>query len=423
MNRKCAFTICTKNYKGLAETLKNSFLTYNKDFDFFISYIDETKFDNANDEELIIKEIIQKYITEEKYYEMAFKYNLTEFCTSVKPFLLKYFLEQNYELAVYFDPDLIFFSRFNELLNDKYIVYVTPHLLTQQGAEYEGNQNDNSSLAYGIFNCGFIAFRNTIKAISILDWWAYKLSNLAYDDPKFGYYTDQKWMDFLPIYLKENELCIIRNPGCNIAPWNFFERKIIRNNNDYIVTSRNNKFEGEYKLCFLHASGYNYIELCNGTVKHNSRDLLEIPDIDKVLLEYGEELKKNKAVSYFNIPYCYGTFSDGSNIITLHRRMYRRALENGLHIQNLFSEDGRYYKFLKKNGLIFNNAPKIPSVNQIHGYGRKYRIFIRFLELCRKILGGRRYIEFMSGLKKYSQDEEIAMYIGGNKGIMELLDN
>jgi len=46
MKMNCAFTICTKSYRGLAETLKNSFLKFNENFDFYIIYIDDLENEN-----------------------------------------------------------------------------------------------------------------------------------------------------------------------------------------------------------------------------------------------------------------------------------------------------------------------------------------------------------------------------------------
>lgn len=418
MNKNCAFTICTRSYKGLAETLKDSFLKYNPDFDFYIIYVDAEKDDKFRVNEISAKEIVTQYILESKYKEMSFKYDVTEFCTSVKPFMLKHFLEKNYEIAVYLDPDLLFFSKFQEIYDETKIAYITPHIVTPQGKEYKGQQKDNLILRCGIYNCGFIAFRNSIKSIQILDWWCDKLQDFAYNDPWLGYFTDQRWIDFLPVFFSNDELKIIKNPGCNFAPWNYFERKIDKTpENFFVVNSRNGKFEGSYPLCFIHASGYNYDRLCDGIVFHNSRELISSPDINEILIQYGQQLHAHNTTDYFNIPYRYGVFSDGSTIVKFHRRMFRRAVEEGSVFDDPFSARDIYYSFLKKNGFIFRNASKESTPKNISGYGKKYKILTCFLNFCRKVLGGKRFIEFMVGMHKYSREEEIAMYISG-KGVM-----
>lgn len=60
-----------------------------KNFDFYIIYIDDLE--NENNSVSKITDIMYEYISANKFYEMAFKYDLTEFCTSVKPFVIRNF--------------------------------------------------------------------------------------------------------------------------------------------------------------------------------------------------------------------------------------------------------------------------------------------------------------------------------------------
>jgi hypothetical protein len=50
------------------------------------------------------------------------------------------------------------------------------------------------------------------------------------------YFTDQKWMDFLPFLLS-----ISLDLGLNVAPWNFYEREIVNKDNRFFVKNRINK--------------------------------------------------------------------------------------------------------------------------------------------------------------------------------------
>lgn len=408
MEKKCAFTICTRSYQGLAETLRDSFLEFNPGFDFFIIYADLEDVSNFAS----AKTIMMQYISEEKYEEMAFKYDLTEFCTSIKPFVFLYLLEKSYELAVYFDPDLVFFSKFEELNDCSKIAYITPHILTPQGKEYMGKQTDNLILRCGIYNCGFIAFRNSVKSLEIINWWKDKLQDLAYNDPWLGLFTDQRWIDFLPAFISQEELCIIKNAGCNLAPWNYYERKIEKKENLFYVISRNNKFNTNYKLVFIHASGYNYKQLCNGKIFHNSRDLLETNDIDELLHIYGEKLKMHNTESYFSIPYKYNYFSDGNPIIKIHRRIIRRACEENVLFNNLFDSNGNYYKYLKQNKMILKNAVNNITPKNTENYSKKFLLLTQFLKMCKNILGIKKFIQFLAGMHKYTREEEVALYIG-----------
>lgn len=169
----CAFTICTKSYIGLATTLKKSFLKYNPNFDFYfiiVDPIDDLIFDQTN----IIQAKKIMGISEVEFYQMAFKYNVTEFCTSIKPFGFEYFFNKGYKLVSYFDPDIYFYDKFSELYEYKNIsVFLTPHILNMKLAG-SGECTEENFLKYGIYNCGFIAFINNENTKTFITWWKKK---------------------------------------------------------------------------------------------------------------------------------------------------------------------------------------------------------------------------------------------------------
>ena len=84
--KNCAFTIVAKNYIGLAQILEKSIREYYNDLLFYIIVADEI--DNELKKELSTNILVAKEtlnITPETWENMSFKYNLTEFCTSIKP--------------------------------------------------------------------------------------------------------------------------------------------------------------------------------------------------------------------------------------------------------------------------------------------------------------------------------------------------
>ena len=108
MNKNCIFTICAKNYIGLAQTLEKSVKKYNNNVDFYIIVADEFNREEKTilgNNIFIAKEILN--IDETLWINMSFKYNLTEFCTCIKPFTIEYFFTQKgYETVCYLDPDI-----------------------------------------------------------------------------------------------------------------------------------------------------------------------------------------------------------------------------------------------------------------------------------------------------------------------------
>ena len=112
MNRNCVFTICAKNYIGLAQALEKSVYKHNDKIDFYIVVADE--FDRKNlvvaDNVILAKETLA--IDSQLWTNMAFKYNLTEFCTCIKPFSIEYFFKKGYDTVCYMDPDTYLFNDF-----------------------------------------------------------------------------------------------------------------------------------------------------------------------------------------------------------------------------------------------------------------------------------------------------------------------
>lgn len=396
-----AFTICSRSYIGMANVLRHSFLKNHNNYDFFIVLADT---DSEEVENCIYAEkILNDKISVEKYEEMAFKYDVTEFCTSLKPFILNYFLEQKYELAVYIDPDICFYSHFSELDDKSKSIYITPHIITMR-SNYDGDEKEENFLKYGIYNCGFIAFRRTHISFSVLQWWSEKLFDYSFADAEWGVYTDQKWIDFLPNFVPTNELSIIHNYGCNIAPWNFYEREIFMKNDSYYVKERNGNSD-ENELVFIHFSGYNYLKLINGIIEHNHRKMKNYEDLNYFILKYGEDLKFNKASEGFSKGYKYNKFSNGDVIFKFHRRLYRQLLIQNYHYDNLFSFKGQMYEILMNNKMIVHNGGDVKSKSSVSNIDSKRRLLNYFYKLTFRLLGVRRFVEFLTALQMYSRFE------------------
>ena len=97
MKKKCAFTICTKSYIGYVSALKNSIKKYDNDLDFFIVIADEIDSKIDLPENVLISKDILTNISPDKWIELTFKYNLTEFCTCIKPSSFLYFFNNGYD--------------------------------------------------------------------------------------------------------------------------------------------------------------------------------------------------------------------------------------------------------------------------------------------------------------------------------------
>ena len=120
----CAFTICAKNYLAQALTLRESFLKHNPSLNFFIFLAD--KIDGVEDVDGVVA-LDKSWIPD--WVNMAFKYDVIEFNTSINPFCFGKLFKEGYEKVIYLDPD-IYVTRpldyIYECLNNKSVV-LTPH--------------------------------------------------------------------------------------------------------------------------------------------------------------------------------------------------------------------------------------------------------------------------------------------------------
>ena len=226
MNRRCAFTIVAKNYIGLGQILGKSISVYDNDIDFYIIVVDEFSSQEIRvpSNVLLAKDCLG--ISPSKWVNMTFKYDLTEFCTSVKPFSFRYFFCAGYESVIYFDPDIFVYSSLNTIFDElgNRSVMLVPHIADIH-VNYDGELPEWAIMSNGIYNLGFCAMNNTLSSKLLVDWWCKRLEDSCFSDRAKGFFTDQKWMDWIPGFLGD-DCKISQNLGFNMAPWNYFERKI-----------------------------------------------------------------------------------------------------------------------------------------------------------------------------------------------------
>lgn len=397
------FTIITGNYLGLAKTLFSSLNATNPDLNFKVFMVDETP-DNLPEEvgfELIS---INKILSDREIVDYAFKYDVTEFCTSVKPACFLYLFGQyKAENVIYFDPDIYVFSKLDYITDSllTHDVVVTPHYVSMLDA-YTGDQPETLTLYVGIFNFGFVAFKRSQLSERLLTWWHSRLKNQCYADWQDALHTDQKWADFFPLFAGEM-LKISRHIGLNVAPWNLFEREIIKKDDKFLVKNRTTGEATE--LLFVHFAGHNPKN--EQRIHKDFRDMSidKYPDYKLVRDIYNADLKKNEFEKIKNgHAYSFNYFSDGVLITKEHRRYYRAITENGDHIEDPFNEKGWFYQQLKKNKLLIKENV-ILKKDEMPDFSRKLRIVHRILIIVKKILGVGRYYQLMYLMRRLSRPE------------------
>lgn len=419
--KNIAFTIVAKNYIGLAQVLQHSLAAYNAEVEFFIFVADEVSDREKADlpaNILIAKNYIA--IDEELWYNMAFQYNLVEFCTAIKPFCFQYLLNNdNAEKIIYLDPDIFIFNSLASVFDklDVHSIILTPHILQMQ-AQHSGVLPDYLFLVNGIFNLGFLAVKKSDATQKMLTWWAKRLINQCFFDNEKGMATDQKWMNFLPAFFTSDQLHISRDLGLNMAPWNFFERKIIERNNQFYVAMRSGTDEAETPLTFIHFSGFNYKNFTENITSLKENGGNYYVDIEPVFTKYAAALLTSNFTKFSHLPYTYNFFKNGKIIITLHRRFYRRLVEeNKTNVNPFLVTDDSFFAKLKKYNLIDHSVASgdFVSNKNLPGFSSKLKIVNSFFSLLQRAIGVRKYSMLSRFFKRYFRDENQLFLIDKNE--------
>lgn len=350
------FTICAKNYLAQALTLRNSLIKYENTI-FWIFLADSP----AEAEELPnIVTLSDSWLP--NWQEMAFKYDIVEFATSIKPFCIKKLFEDGYTKVMYLDPDMYVTSNLSYVWNilDSKSIVLTPHFLDSTSSQVRA-VSENEVRMSGIFNLGFIGVCNDRAGNELISWWCDKLSNYCYDEQDAGFFVDQRWMDYSPA-LFSDVLCIPRHYGMNVAIWNIHERILINDNGNYRILS--NKTGGLYDLLFFHFSGFDPHDTYHIDSKRSAFGISDFDSYCVLINEYRSALLNNGYDRYRKIAYYFNTFSNGEYILNINRKFYTKLLEDGIvnNSEKPFDAHSSVYSFMKQERLLskrYNSEPGI----------------------------------------------------------------
>jgi len=289
-----AFTLCSNNYLAQAITLGQSLQKHNPQYIFKIGLVDK-KSDQVDYATIPFEIIEVENIGIHAFGEMFKRYSITELNTAVKPFCFQYFFNQaNVESVIYLDPDILVYHSFTELESTLQAsdIVITPHFTTP--ITDDKTQQEEDFLNSGLYNLGFIAIKNTDTGKKMVNWWARNLTTKAYVKFEKGMFTDQIWINFVPLYYEK--VSILRHPGYNMAYWNLHERGYNGN-----VTFKNS----EYPLCFFHFSGFNPLKPEVLSKYQNRFDFDNRTDIKDLFISYSKLLFENNFSAYIALPCIY----------------------------------------------------------------------------------------------------------------------
>lgn len=305
-------TIAAKNYLAHVRVLCRSFLAHHPDGR-CIALLSDRSDGYVNAEEEPFELIEAEALGVPEFESLAFKYDILELSTALKPYLLSRLLDDpNVDKLVYFDPDILVTRALQPLFSmlDDHEVLLTPHL-TQRFDDAK-RPNELDILRAGTHNLGFIALRQSGGTRELLDWWKEQCFDGCRMRPEEGYFVDQRWLDLAPTMF--SGVHVVRHPGWNVAYWNLHERKVIWGDDP--------RSNGE-PLYFFHFSGFD-VRDPHAISKHQNRFRLEDrPDLVELFSDYRKRLLDDGHDECATWPLAFDHFDDGTPIDSLTRGLYR----------------------------------------------------------------------------------------------------
>lgn len=283
---KSVFTICANNYLPQALVLGASLACHNPEWRFHIILVDKKSPAIGYTGKGVHEVLEVESLGIPGFAGMAERYSFVELCTSVKAAVFQHLFQIYPEgtEVMYLDPDIKVFGDFRDVLREAgdAEIALTPHALTPIPLDGQFPQ-ENLFLNHGTYNLGFLLLRRGEESRRLLEWWAERLRENAVIDLVEGYFTDQIWMNLVPVYFKN--VRILRSFGLNLAFWNLHERTVTADpEGGYLVNGRD-------PLIFVHFSSYSPLVPEKFISRRENRFLLaERPDVASLYNEYGLDL-------------------------------------------------------------------------------------------------------------------------------------
>ena len=215
-----------------------------------------------------------------------------EYCWTCTPFIIKYCIEKfNLPLCTYLDSDLFFFSNPDVLLRESknYSVLITDH---NYSPVYDQSKTS------GKYCVQFITFTKYNESLNILNWWASKCLEWCYNRFEGNKFGDQKYLDdWLERF---NNVYVIQNVGCGIAPWNI-QDYTIDESKDKDVIIKKNEIDEFTLLIFYH---FHEVKYSNGNLSLNTDYYIQQRAIQLIHSKYFEELQYNHKILKKYFKYC-----------------------------------------------------------------------------------------------------------------------
>ncbi len=308
------FTICSNNYVSMARILIDSAQLHHPEARIFLCLADAPMHDpDFYPPNCTV--VPAEALDVPEFESFAFRYDVMEFNTALKPFMFRHLLAAGFDAVLYFDPDIEIFSRLESVLGALEAgasFTLTPHIC--RPAEGDAYPDDTGIMRAGVFNLGFLGVGAGAEADSVLRWWSRRLQYQCINDQPGGIFVDQKFMDLVPGFAEHAR--VLRDTSLNVAYWNLDQRHLARDGDEWRVDGR--------PLGFFHYSGFNprnLARLSKYTDGFQAPGLA--PDLVALMHHYAERLIAN---GHGTIPaglYAFGKFRSGTVVSEFVRKRFR----------------------------------------------------------------------------------------------------
>ena len=326
-----AFTSAAINYLPKVRKLCASIQRFHPEFELVLALADRVTsgIELANEPIDAVIAVEQLDIPDRERW--IYFHSIVELSTAIKPFVLKTLLaREDVARVIYFDPDMVLFSRLDDLLADidGAAIALTPHQVKPETTLDAVRDNEIASLKHGVYNLGFLAVNNTLEGHRFADWWAERVYHFCIADIPNGLFTDQRWIDLAPAFF--DGVKILKNPRFNVATWNLTTRTLAGNLADgYTV-------DGE-PLGFYHFTGFDsgaHAVMANKNAGGNAA-------VEELVRWYQEQTRFDADEPAARVRWAFHDYADGTPVPLAHRRLYRARPDLQVAFPHPFALDPR----------------------------------------------------------------------------------
>lgn len=388
------FTACSVNYLAKAMAMCQSALDHHPDVALVILLADKKRIIDLHDRR--VRLLWAEDLGYPDYLQCAFKYNIIEFNTALKPFAALKLLD-DYKKVIYLDPDVCVFTPLASVIAslDEFSAVFTPHAVSPyHGA---GRPSDQDLLRFGCFNLGFFAVNSSANAKMLLTWWHRQCHDNCFYEPQTGLGVDQKWVDLAPAFF--DGVHIIKDIGLNVAFWNLHERQLSKSPVGWLVNDVT-------PLGFVHFSSFVEADrdiVADKQTRYAPGTRLDFSEVGDVYRQYLDSARKK--VNVENANYGYAQFDNEVSISPSLRRFYVvHKVARFKDCLDPFMATGPVYSFAERNNLISFKPAVVAHTNfkAASGYSREQRIIATAFRWMLRLLGPDKYFTLLRYLAHYS---------------------